>query len=381
MMIGGRDNLIVGGGVIGLSFARELHLRGAGKITVIDAGNCGGESSWAAAGMLCPQVEADESGAFFEFCLESRDLYPALAAELLDETGIDIELDRAGTLYLAFSDEDVRLTQERFHWQTAAGLAVEHLPADEVRRAEPFVSPDVLEALYFPGDWQVENRKLCSALRRYCEINGVEIIENTTVTGLSIDENGISGVKCGNETLRAGKVVIAAGAWASQILPETLGMPIKVEPVRGQMISMHTAKRLFERVIYGSSGYIVPRVDGRVLAGSTTEKVGFDREINDTVAASLFSMACGIAPSLANLRIEEHWSGFRPRAVDGLPVIGRIEGINGLYFATAHYRNGILLAPATAALAADMIIDDEPSRYQNVFGPDRFRSLANRVGN
>ncbi len=376
-----KEVLIIGGGVIGLSIGREVRKRGVKRINIIEAGECGGEASWAAAGMLGPQAEADEAGAFFEFCIESRGLYPSLANELLDETGTDVELDRAGTLYLAFSDDDVRILRQRFQWQNEAGLAVEHLDASEVRRAEPFVSPDVREALYFPNDWQVDNRKLCTALRQYCEINGIEITERTRVDRLITDQGRITGVRAGGVSYMADQVIIAAGAWTTQILFGEKRIPLKVVPVRGQMLAFHTAKRLFERVIYSSGGYIVPRRDGRILAGSTTEEAGFDRETTDSAAAALFEMACVIAPSLGNLEIADHWAGLRPRSPDGFPVIGRIEGIDGLYLATGHYRNGILLAPATAQIVAADIVEGKPSGYAAVFSPDRFHLGAIRTGN
>ncbi|CAN5327758.1 glycine oxidase ThiO [soil metagenome] len=376
-----KEVLIIGGGVIGLSIARELHKRGVKRINIIDAGECGREASWAAAGMLGPQAEADEAGAFFEFCRESRDLYPTLASELLDETGTDIELDPAGTLYLAFSDEDVRVLRMRFQWQKAAGLPVEHLDASEVRRAESFVSPDVREALFFPNDWQVDNRKLCSALRRYCEFNGIEINENTRVDRLITDLGRVTGVRARSVSYPADQIVVAAGAWTTQILFGERQLPLKVVPIRGQMVAFHTAKRLFERVIYSSGGYIVPRRDGRILAGSTTEEAGFDREPTDSAAASLSTMACGIAPGLVNLEIADRWAGLRPRSPDGFPVIGRIEGIDGLYLATGHYRNGILLAPATAQIVAADIVEGRLSDYAPVFGTDRFRLRAVRTGN
>lgn len=371
-----KDILVIGGGVIGLSVARELHRHGAGTIGVIEAGTCGGSASWAAAGMLGPQAEADEAGLFFQFCSASRDQYPGFAAELFEETGVDIELDRAGTLSLAFTDAEIRMLRTRYEWQTAAGFEVEHLTADEVRSAEPFISPDVVEALFFPGDWQVDNRKLCVALRRYCDINAIEIVENSPVIRLLTDDKRVSGVETNKNKYSAGQVVVAAGAWTSQLLLGNGAIPVSVEPVRGQMIAMHTAKRLFEHVIYGSSGYIVPRRDGRILAGSTIEKVGFDSETTDIAASTLFTMACSIAPSLVNLEISDRWAGLRPRSTDGLPVIGRIEGIDGLYLATAHYRNGILLAPATARLAAAALLGGEGSEYPDTFSPDRFRLRA-----
>jgi glycine oxidase len=376
-----KEVLIIGGGVIGLSIARELHKRRVKRINIIEAGECGGAASWAAAGMLGPQAEADEAGAFFEFCIESRDLYPTLANELLDETGTDIELDRAGTLHLAFSDDDVRVLRQRLQWQKEAGHAIEHLDANDVRRAEPFVSPDVREALYFPNDWQVDNRKLCSALRRYCEINRIEITDRTRVDRLITDLGRVTGVRAGGVSYLADQVIVAAGAWTTQILFGETRLPLKVVPVRGQMLAFHSAKRLFDRVIYSSGGYIVPRRNGRILAGSTTEEAGFDRETTDSAAAALFKMACGIAPSLGNLEIADRWAGLRPRSPDGFPVIGRIEGIDGLYLATGHYRNGILLAPATAQLVAADIAEGKLSRYAAVFGADRFRPQAVRTGN
>ena len=376
--------LIVGGGVIGLSIARELHRSGIGTITVIDAAACAGEASWAAGGMLAPLAEADEMGPFFDLCMLSRDHYPSLSEDLLDETGIDIELDRAGTLYLAFTADDSEMVRARYDRHKAAGLEVTLLDSMTVRAAEPRVSPDVREALYFPGDWQVDNRKLCAALRRYCEINNVRIIENTPIKEVVLDGGRAVGVKTRSETLSADEVVLAAGAWTSHIFCGTRPLPVDVEPVLGQMISLRgetrAFQRAFQRVIYSSDGYIVPRRDGRVLAGSTTEKTGFERRTTELAAASIFAMAGRIAPDITNMMIEDHWCGLRPRAADGFPVIGRIEGIGGLFIATGHYRNGILLAPVTGALAAESITGGEPSAYLSIFGPDRFRSLANGVG-
>ena len=312
---------------------------------------------------------ASESGLFFDICSASRDLYPQFAADLLAETGIDIELDRSGTLYAAFSDDDVREIHERFEWQRTAGLNVQLLSAAEARRDEPFISPDVREALFFPGDWQVDNRKLLAALKRYAELNNIEIRENTEVKQLTVAGSTVIGAETGNEVFRADTTVLATGAWTSLIKLGRAEMPFHVEPIRGQVITFQTAKRLFQRVIYSPRGYIVPRADGRVLAGSTTEKVGFDKTLTDSAAGSLREMASEIAPSTAGLAMTGHWSGLRPFAMDSMPVIGQLSGLGSLTIATAHYRNGILLAPWTARVVAG----DPRSEYLKVFGPDRFR--------
>ncbi|MEO7660735.1 MAG: glycine oxidase ThiO [Pyrinomonadaceae bacterium] len=367
------DVLVIGGGVIGLSVARELHKRGVRRIELLEKGSCGAESSWAAGGILGPQAEADEGGDFFDICSESRDLYPTLAEELFDETGIDIELDRSGTLYLAFTDEDLTELQKRFDWQRKAGHAVEYLSADNVRQAEPFVSPDVRGALLFPNDWQVENRKLLTALKRYAELNGIEIRENSSVERLIVDSDKVVGAETTTERFTGDHTVLATGAWTSLIKLGHLEMPFKIDPVRGQMLMFRTAKRLFQRVIYSKRGYLVTRLDGRILAGSTSEFAGFNRSVTDSAALSIRKIADEIAPSLGGLEIADHWSGLRPHASDGSPVIGSIDGIGGLFIATAHYRNGILLAPLTAQLAAGYLIGGEKSQYFEVFGPDRFR--------
>jgi glycine oxidase len=176
--------------------------------------------------------------------------------------------------------------------------------------------------------------------------------------------------------LKAGQVVIATGAWTSLIKIGDGNMPVKVDPIRGQIISYRTAKRLFEHVIYSHRGYIVPRADGRVLVGSTSENVGFDKGITDAAAGGLQRAAAEISPSLASLDIADQWAGLRPYAADGLPVLGEIAGLSRLLLATAHYRNGILLAPLTADLVAEKVVNGVDATAFTTFGPDRLRFAA-----
>ncbi|MCY7377078.1 MAG: FAD-binding oxidoreductase, partial [Pyrinomonadaceae bacterium] len=251
--------LIIGGGVIGLAIARKLHKKGVREITILERGQAGNEASFAAAGMLAAQAETDKTDDFFHLCNDSNRLYPNFAGELLDETSVDIELERSGTLYLAFTENDGQEIRQRFEWQRAAGLTVEYLSAENVRKVEPFVSPDVREGLFFPNDWQVENRKLLAALRKYAETNQIKIVENAEVERLLIEKGKIVGAAMANQTFAAETIVLAAGAWTSLIKAENFSMP-KVKPVRGQMIAFQTAKRLFQRVIYSPRGYLVPRL-------------------------------------------------------------------------------------------------------------------------
>lgn len=365
--------LIIGGGVIGLSTARSLKKAGAGKITILERGLVGRESSFAAAGMLAPHAETDKLDDFFDFCHESNNLYPQFAAELFDETGVDIELDRSGTLYLAFSEEDVKEINRRYVWQKGSGLAVEYLTAEEIRRNEPFVSPDVREGLFFPNDWQVENRKLLLALQKYAELNEIRIVEHAEVENLIVREGKMTGAATANETFAADAIILATGAWTSLVKLAGFDLPFQVKPIRGQILSFQAVKRFFRHVIYSPRGYIVPRVDGRILAGATVEDVGFDKRVTEAGTDFLLERALEIAPSLVNLEINEKWSGLRPLAAHGLPILGALPEAENLFAATGHYRNGILLAPLTAETLADKLIKNVESRYLQIFSP-----VANR---
>jgi glycine oxidase len=369
-----QEILIVGGGVIGLVIARELHKKGFRRITILERGLIGKEASFAAAGMLAPQAETEKQDDFFHLCSESLNLYPKFAKELFDETDVDIELDRNGTLYLAFTDKDVEEIRRRFEWQKQAGLTVEHLHAEDARRIEPFISPDVREALFFPNDWQVENRELLYALHKYAELNGIEIREDTEIKNLLIENGKVAGAETATEKFYAEKVVLATGAWTSLIKLGDYALPFEVKPMRGQMISFHTAKRLFSKVIYSPRSYLVPRFDGRILAGATVEDAGFDKSVNQSGIDFLRDHALEIAPSLVNLEVQDAWAGLRPFAVDGLPILGELTEIENLFIAAAHYRNGILLTPITAQILADKIAENEDSEYLRIFSPQRFQA-------
>lgn len=368
------DILIIGGGIIGLALARELRLKGVERITILEKNqSCGMESSNAAAGMLAPQAEADQDDDFFNFCRESRDLYPNFSKELFNETGLDIELDQNGTLYAAFTENDLAEIRQRYEWQKKAKLKVEYLSAEEARRAEAFISPDVCGALFFPNDWQVENRKLLTALQKFAALNQIQVIENTQVKNLLTESGKVIGVAAEKESFYAEQVILTTGAWTSFIkIVETGASLIKVKPIRGQMLSYRTAKRLLTKVIYSPRGYLVPRFDGRILVGATVEDAGFDKSITAGGTEFLREKALEIAPGLINLEIAESWTGLRPFAADGLPILGDFPGIENLFVATAHFRNGILLAPLTARILADKIVENINSKYLDVYSPCRF---------
>jgi glycine oxidase len=375
------DVVIIGGGVIGMTVARALALRGLGDVLLIERGSLGAESSSAAAGMLAPQAEADVADDFFSLCRQSRDMYPRFAAALREETGIDIELETSGTLYLAFDEKDAAELEKRYEWQKIAGLQVERWNAEDARRFEPSISKNVLSALRFPLDTQVENRRLIAALAVSNEKLGVRMETGTTVKSLKLDRGRIAGVETSRGFVATGTVVIASGAWASMLRLLTTsgkassdkGLPDpRIEPVRGQMLCFEANPQIFGHVIYSPRGYVVPRRDGRLLAGSTTEHAGFDKRVTAAGLHGILSAALEISPQIGSLALTSFWAGLRPRAADGLPVLGPCAEIEGIFYAAGHYRNGILLAPITGELIAAAIVDRVVPASLNIFSPDRF---------
>ena len=368
------DVVVIGGGVIGLTIARALAHRGAGDICLIERDGLGREASFAAAGMIAPQAEADSQDDFFRLACRSRDLYPNFAASLHEETGVDVELDTTGTLYLAFDYHDLVGIEKRYEWQTAAGLAVEKLTPSQAQRSEPCISATVLGALHFPLDVQVENRRLLSALTKSVAKLGVSIVTGTNVESVRIEKDRVAGVVTSRGVISCPAVVIAAGTWSSfiGIAPTSQKPQLVIEPVRGQMISFDARPQLTRHVIYSPRGYVVPRQDGRLLAGSTSERAGFAKQVTAGGISSILQNALEISPSVAALPIIDTWSGLRPRAPDNLPVLGPCDEIGGLFYATGHYRNGILLAPVTGELITEAVVAGVTSPLLGPFSPSRF---------
>ncbi|HET6976694.1 MAG TPA: glycine oxidase ThiO [Pyrinomonadaceae bacterium] len=371
---GSADVVIVGGGVIGLAIARGLAQRGLGEVCLIERGSLGTEASFAAAGMLLPQVEADAEDDFFKLACRSRDLYPSFASALREETGIDVELDTTGTLYLALNEHDHEEIEKRYHWQTQAGLAVEFLSTTAARELEPCISESAFGALRFPNDIQVENRRLLAALANSVKNLGVEVLTETNVEALVIERSRVKAVQTSRGAITCHSLVVAAGTWSSILLRSSNCPDPELQPVRGQMICLESKPQLTRHVIYSPRGYLVPRQDGRLLAGSTGENAGFAKRVTAGGINTILQNALEISPAIATLPVVDTWAGLRPRPADGLPVLGACGEIEGLFYATGHYRNGILLAPLTAELIAEAIVAGATSPLLAPFSPDRFSS-------
>jgi glycine oxidase len=356
------DVAVVGGGVIGLSLARELSARGL-DVVVLERGRTGEEASWAAAGLLTAQSDAAAPSPFFRFALESRDLYPGWTDALRQETGLDAGWRPTGVLRCGSG-----ATLDRFGWQVEEGLPVEVLDRPEaLRHSGGRIAPSVQEGLFFPSDSVVHSRWLVAALRRSLAIRGVPVREGVAVVRFLAAGGTCLGVETSAGDVSAARVVDAAGAWAN--LDPTLGFSVPVEPIRGQIVELEDDGP-FPTVLESDDVYLVPRADGRILVGATVERCGFRKEVTAAGVASLLSAALLLSPSLANARVSGAWSGLRPGTPDGMPLLGE-SPLRGLYLACGHFRNGVLLAPITALRLADLLTGVEVSDLIP-FSPERF---------
>jgi glycine oxidase len=365
------DTAIIGGGVIGCAIAWRLAQSGQ-RVAVIERNEIGREASWAAGGMLAPLAEADQADDFFNLCVSSRAQYATFAQQLREASGIDIELRTEGTLYLALSDEDESELEHRWQWQHAAGLNVKKLNADCVRKLEPLVNEQLRWALKFPDDHQVNNRPLMQAAYHAARKAGAEFSPFTEARNLLTEQQAgrtiVTGLTTSNGTIKAKTVIIAAGAWSGLVTANQ----VPVAPVRGQMLALEMPAIGINHVIYSRRGYVIPRTGGFVIAGSTTENTGFDKRVTAQGLAKIIQNACEIAPRLQQQAIVETWAGLRPHGIDHAPILGLDQNIQGLIYATAHYRNGILLTPITAQAISELILKGESSINLAAFSHARF---------
>ncbi|HJQ69419.1 MAG TPA: glycine oxidase ThiO [Blastocatellia bacterium] len=363
-----QDVIIIGGGVIGCSIALKLAEAGL-KVTLMERGRAGCEASRAAAGMLSPQSEAHKQSPFLALCLYSRSIYPSFADHLAELSGIDVEYRDEGLLYVELEGDDPKEVERWFNWQTAGGLKLERIPKTKLRMDEPAVTETATGAVFIPGDHQVDNRKLMDAVALAARRAGVDMIEGVEVSRLTVERDRVIGVRCGEDKIEAGAVVVAAGCWSGGLL-DPLGLNIKTIPARGQMIALKSDTSPLNRVLHSRHCYLVPRRDGRILVGSTVEYTGFTKGVTAGGVGSLIAAAVELVPSLNDFEIVESWSGLRPDTADHLPVMGE-TGIKNLFVASGHFRNGILLAPATAEFMSELIVTGRAPEELQPFGVER----------
>ena len=368
--------VIIGGGVIGLAIARAIAKRKICRVVLIERGRLCNEASFAAAGMLTPNVECEEYDDFYLACRESNRMFPSLAAELLNETGMDIELRRDGAIAVAKSAQEAEQASEKIARQIRLGIPVEIISAEQAAKLEPAISPTIAGAAFYPEDGQVDNRKLSKALALSARLHGVEVIENTQVTGLLENGGRVTGIRAGEMLIEADRVVVAAGAWTDYLLT-TLNLPLLgIKPIRGQIMAYFKTALQPKRIVINSRFYAVPRNDGRLIIGATSEDVGFCKQVLPDSIEILRRSALEIFPWLNKLTVGEAVAGLRPFCSDSRPLIGEIPSAPGLLVATGHYRNGILLSPWTAEIVANEIFNDSHQTIANPFRPKAITSAS-----
>lgn len=361
--------LVVGAGVIGCAIALELARAGC-RVTLLERAVPGAEASGAAAGMLAPLGEGAPT-AFRDLALASWRLYPELVRELRERTGVDVEYVTRGTLYPLFTAEAVRQARAQATGALAAELGVELLDAAAVRACEPAITPAACGALFVRGDHWVNNERLVVAWAQAAVAAGARLRTGTTVHRIEVDGDRARGVLADGERLAADAVVLAAGAWCGA-LAASFGGALPVAPRRGQMVALAHVPPLVGHCLHGQEVYLVPRPAGELLVGATVERAGFERAVTAEGILGLLRAALALVPALASRPVTRTWCGFRPWAPDDLPILGPWPGVEGLWVATAHFRNGILLAPITGRLMAEWITRGRPSLPLEPFLPDRF---------
>ena len=362
------DVAIVGGGVVGTAIAWRLAQEGR-SVVVLERGEVGREASWAAGGILTPVHLADYPAPLAALCDASAKLYPDLVRELRDFSTSDVEYRVSGFLILERNDDEARHTADLEAFKKKNGLPAERLTLDALRQLQPGLSNEVRGGLLLPDIAQVRNPRVAVALAEAAQKKGVEIRRNSPVTGFLRVPGRVNGVRTAQGDVYAGTTIIAAGSWSSDVL-QPLGLTLAVKPIKGQILLTQAAPGLLGPVIEAADTYLIPRADGKILIGSTLEDVGFDKTVTLDALGSLASRAAAILPALAKLPLLTSWAGLRPSTPDRLPYIGKTS-MEGLLVATGHFRNGILLAPITARLVADLLAGRTPSIDLASFDPLR----------
>ncbi|MGX2040097.1 glycine oxidase ThiO [Methylocaldum sp. MU1018] len=349
------DIIIIGGGVIGLMTARELIKSGA-RVLILERQTVGQESSWAGGGILSPLYPWRAEEPIIQLWLRSHAEYPKLAEVLRHRTGIDPEWLESGLLIADCENEHLVET-----WCENYAVAYERPDPARFQALEPSLQFTPSSPIFLPEIGQIRNPRLLRALQSELLADGARILERRTVTEIAASGAGITHVSTGDETYSAGQYVITAGAWSGTISDRFLPSPrLNVEPVKGQMIVFSAEPNLLEHIVLSQGHYLIPRKDGKILAGSTLEYAGFDKSVTESARGELEAFAYGVLPALRSCAVEKHWAGLRPGSPTGVPYIGQHPEIRNLYFNCGHFRNGFAMAPASARLLADLIAARPP---------------------
>jgi glycine oxidase len=366
------DVVVIGGGVIGCAIAHRLASEGA-QVTVIERSRIAAESSGAAAGILAPPVHATAPH-LFDLAMASHVMFPALTEQLRAETGLDAEYVRSGAIDLARDETGEELLRDKLRWLQEAGHGVRWLDPEDVLAMEPQVHPNIRGAFYDEDGYQIRPARFNEALAQAAARCGVRFQLNTEVVGFEGARPRLGAVTTATGTIAVGHVILAAGAWASTC-GDWLGIHVPVFPARGQILTLYAMPPPIRHILYGAGVYLLPRLDGTIVVGATAERVGFDKSLTASALAWLLSTAPLLVPVLADAAFDRAWAGLRPGSPDDLPIIGTAPGWENVTLAVGHYRNGIMLAPITARLVADLVLRGQRGPLLEHVGPERFQGV------
>lgn len=370
------DVAIIGGGVIGSSIAFELAAEKL-RVLLLDRQQPGLEASWAAAGMLSPGGHFSGDDPLVPFAKLSFEMYPEFIAAVESASGMSVEFSRPGAVEV-FYGKEAEVERDRFcATQAKCGLRADGISSAEARKLEPPLGPTARAAAWLPDEAIVEPRSLMNALLAGAKARSVEVRPGCAVTAPEFEGQRCVGLVANGERIAAQSVVLAAGCFSQQLLGGTnpLGLAIPTKPIRGQMVALRSDRVRLTRVLRSPKGYLVPRRAGHIICGSTLEDAGFEKRVTPEGVRQILDAAHELVPELSDAAVADTWAGLRPGTPDGLPILGTTE-FKGLFAATGHYRNGILLAPATANRIARLIITGKSEPAMAVFSPERFARAA-----
>ncbi|AZC33509.1 Glycine oxidase ThiO [Pseudomonas chlororaphis subsp. piscium] len=346
--------VIVGGGVIGLLTAFNLASAGQ-QVVLLERSNVGQESSWAGGGIVSPLYPWRYSPAVTALAHWSQDFYPQLAERLFATTGVDPEVHTTGLYWLDLDDE-----AEALAWARREQRPLSAVDISAAHDAVPVLGGGFSRAIYMADVANVRNPRLVKSLKAaLAALPAVTIHEQCEVSGFIREGERVLGVQTSLGEIRGDQVVLAAGAWSGELL-KSLGLALPVEPVKGQMILYKCSSEFLSCMVLAKGRYAIPRRDGHILIGSTLEHEGFDKTPTSSALESLKASAIELIPALAQAEVVGHWAGLRPGSPEGIPYIGPVPGLAGLWLNCGHYRNGLVLAPASCQLFADLMLGREP---------------------
>ncbi|MCK9396182.1 MAG: glycine oxidase ThiO [Methylobacter sp.] len=345
------DITIIGGGIIGLLTAREFIKAGA-TVAIIEKNELGRESSWAGGGILLPLYPWRQPDAITRLVLQSLKLYPALASQLAGETLIDPELNPCGLLIVKNPDLTAAV-----NWCDANDII--YRPAGEDFFNMLNTTPD--QPLWLPGIAQARNPRLVKSLKQDLINKGATLIEHCELTDITLDKNRITAINTASGRFAVNQLIIAAGAWTGrlfeQFFPAAIGEAPKISPVKGQMLLFDALPETLSYMVLDGDQYLIPRRDGKILAGSTVEQNDFNKTTTTEARDRLNAFAVNLLPSLKNFPLVRHWAGLRPGTEHGIPYIDKHPEIGNLWLNAGHFRNGLAMGPASAQLMVDLVLE------------------------